>query len=694
LGDIGNIIHFGDYFYLAFKSNGLVKIKKEKEELKSDFLIDIGVFCIHSDYNQPILWVGTDGEGVYMHYDKQEQFGNILLDNLPISIRKPVRSIYTNSQGDLWIGTKGDGIIRIKEYEKYDGRPVPKEQIQHYTVADGLSNNQVFCFLESKYRDLVWIGTQGPGLSYYSKKYENIYTVNSRDRQIQRVHSVCEVNDSTLWIATAGDGLLEVILEEDKGLKVKRKNRYNLKAGENLCNEFHSMSFDGDSTLLIGSRGGYGVVRFNIYTRQYKFLSSLQMDNSTIGDVLSVHQSQDSVYYFGASSGLTKASFRKNEAPVIRQFDKNNGMINDMIHGILEDHNHCIWLSTNKGLTKYNPYNDFFHNYSFPDLKVVEFSDDAYWKCPYTGRLFFGGVNGCVWVDTVDYIPTLYTPILRFFEMKAGEQRISLNGYNVGRERRALYINPDISVFSVSFVVTDYMDGDNYEYSYQLENYTNEWISLQKNNEITFTNLPYGKYTLKVRYKNDVFDSYDYYYPLAIVVLPPWYLSYWALGIYGLCFLAICGFLIWQTKRKLVERQQQITQRIKEEQKEKLYEAKLEFFTNITHELCTPLTLINGINEHIRTYATDLQEDGLLKYSEILSENVKGLNELINEILDFRKIEESGFTRFNIRSVSVMDIITKLCKSYQPVAQDNCIEYQLNIPDKIEWNTDAAYLKK
>ena len=69
-----------------------------------------------------------------------------------------------------------------------------------------------------------------------------------------------------------------------------------------------------------------------------------------------------------------------------------------MVHGILEDSDGCIWLSTNKGLTKYNPRNQFFHNYGSPDLDVTEFSDDAYWKCPYTGKLFFGGINGLIWV--------------------------------------------------------------------------------------------------------------------------------------------------------------------------------------------------------------------------------------------------------------------------------------------------------
>ncbi|MCD7935489.1 MAG: helix-turn-helix domain-containing protein [Tannerellaceae bacterium] len=692
---IGNIVWYGEHLYLAIRGAGLVKIEKGFNGGSGELLIDIGIYCISPDRNQDLLWVGTDGEGVYMHYQKQELFGNVLLDHLPVSIRKPVRSLYTDEKGEVWIGTKGDGIVRIKNYAQYDGRNIPASEVTHYTTADGLSNNQVFCFLKSKYRDLMWIGTQGPGLSYYSPVHDQIITVQGRgDRKIQRVHSITEVNDSTLWVATAGDGLLEILLGQENGrLNIKRKTGYFFESNGNSCNEFHSMSYDGDSLLMIGSRGGYGVIRFNIYTKEYEFLSLLRMENSAIGDVLSVHQSRDSVYYFGASSGLTRVWFREEYPPLVRLFDKNSGIVNDMIHGILEDEEQCLWLSTNKGLARYNPYNDFFHNYSFPDLKVIEFSDDAYSKCAYTGKLLFGGINGFVWVDVSQYIPPTYKPKLRFFQMRVGNESTSLNRYN-DEAGKTLEIPPGVSVFSLSFIATDYIEGDNYEYSYQLENYTTRWISLQKNNEITFTNLPAGKYILKVRYKNDVFDSDSLYYSLPVYILPPWYLSRTAWSLYGVIVFLLILLAVWILKQKIAERQARITQRIKEEQKEKLYESKLNFFTNITHELCTPLTLINGINEHIRSYATHVSDEGLRKYTDILSENVKGLNELITEILDFRKIEESGFTHFHIKTVFLSEVLRKQCESYLPVARDNEIEYLITIPESLEWNTDPAYLKK
>lgn len=137
--------------------------------------------------------------------------------------------------------------------------------------------------------------------------------------------------------------------------------------------------------------------------------------------------------------------------------------------------------------------------------------------------------------------------------------------------------------FKVSFVATDFINVENYEYAYRLEGYDSSWIELQKQNEVSFSYLPYGDYELHVKYKNDVFHSDVFVYTLPITVLPPWYLSRLAWIIYVLLFL-ICVYITFLLVRRRIERRQlQVARRIKEEEKEKLYVAKLNFFTNITH---------------------------------------------------------------------------------------------------------------
>lgn len=688
-GAISDVCIFNHDLYISFKGYGLVKINKGRSSLYEFVSSGIGVFCMHKDNKQDILWIGTDGLGIQMYYQSHEMFRTILLNDLPLGVQKPVRSIYADEYSNLWIGTKGDGIIRVKNYEQLDAGPISPFGYDHFTTLHGLSNDQVFCFLRSKYHsNLMWIGTEGPGLSVYSYQDNKIRKLTGlMADKIGKVHSICEVNPSTLWLATAGNGLLEITIKEKSSMpEIESVNAFFLKKGDRICNEFHSIYFDGYSTLFVGSRGGYGVARFDIASKRYEFIQPDKGEDSAIGDVLCVHRGVDSVFYVGASSGMTKMHFSKDEKSTIKQFDRRDGIINDMIHGILSAEDGCVWLSTNKGLTKYNPHNDFFHNYSHSDLKVTEFSDDAYWQSADDNRLFFGGINGLVWIDTrVDHHESYYKPDLYFFDLKMGGERKALVDYT-NKKNGYIELPSNTATFTISFIALDYVNGDNYEYSYILEGFNTTWTELQKNNEVTFTNFPYGTYTLKVKYKNDVFGSDQNYYTLNITKLFPWYLSGWAIMCYIILFLFICMYAVYFIRRRILKRQMLISQKIKEEQKEKLLEAKLNFFTNVTHEFFTPLTVINGVSERI-----EKDTDGdLKKYTKVLRQNVNSLNELIQEILDFRKIEESKLEIEVVKRVSVTELIFRHLDSFLMIAEQNSINLTTAVPDNLYWNTDVA----
>lgn len=692
-GKLSRIALFHSVPYLVFRNGLLLNIDNQEEALR----FDVGLFCVLPDRKQDILWVGTDGQGVRMYYDKYNRFSGIQLKSLPIVVRNPVRSIYTEDEKTIWFGTKGNGFVRVEDYDSYEKGKIPAEKVKHFTTSSGLSSDRVYCFRKSNYYPWVWIGTEGPGLSYYSLVDKKVHTMASLvDTKIRYVHAIREVNDSTLWMATTGDGLLEVVIGRKGGeLVIKYVKSFILEKDGKICNEFHSMSYDDEASLLyLGSRGGYGLVRFNLLTKKYEFIPMNNAGNRAVGDVLCMCYSKDSTFYLGASSGMTQMKLHSGNPAEVRQYSRIDGIKNDMVHGILEDSDGCVWLSTNKGLTKYNPHNRFFHNYESPDLDVTEFSDDAYWKCPYTGKLFFGGINGVIWVDPQNDRQENYKPALHFFEMKMGHETHSLYDYT-DQKTGYVTIPPNISTFSISFVATDYIHGENYEYSYLLENYNTSWTELQKDNEVVFTKLPYGNYVLKVRYKNDVFDSDAKEYFLHIRVLPPWYRGSWAMIAYGLVLATICLGIVYWLRRRIVEKQAEVARKIREEQKEKLYEAKLNFFANITHELCTPLTLINGVNDYIKISADRLADGKLEKYARILGENVTNLNELIQEILDIRKIEEVGFSHIQIKRVSVSSLIRKQCESFIPVAEQNGINFTFSDVDKpVYWNTDVPSLKK
>jgi signal transduction histidine kinase/DNA-binding response OmpR family regulator/ligand-binding sensor domain-containing protein len=696
-GQFHSIALFRNDIYIAFTHNGLIRLNSSEHYRPELINMDNGIFCILEDKNQDALWVGGDGNGVELLYKEKDKFGHILLESLPFVAKKPIRTFFTDKENSLWFGTKGDGIIRVKDYDRFNHLPVPASNVQRFAAHDGLYKDPVFSFAQSRYRpEDLWIGTNG-GVRYYSYSDSKMYPLRDNDdgKPVEYVHSLCETNDSTLWLATVGGGVRQIVIDKTvKPYRIKRKQTYLFHKDNNLCNEFYSMIYDGDSTLIAGSRGGYGVIRFNIYTKTHQFISMNNAENKAIGDVLCMYKSKDSLLYIGASSGLTIIRLSSSGENVIKQFNRKNGIVNDMIHGILEDNAGFIWLSTNKGLVKYNPQNDSFYNYQSPKIGVVEFSDDAYWRCPITGRLFFGGVNGLVWIEsqTTDDREA-YKPDLSFFEVTLldGETH-TLYDYNGNTDKKLTFPYKNNS-FAISFTALDYIDGGNYDFSYKLEDYNADWVALQKNNRIHLTNIPSGDYTLKVRYKNDVVNAGDQIYSLRLKVLPPWYLSIWALAIYLLLFLAALLAVILYIRRKVLKKQQMMAEKIQEEQREKLLESKSLFFTNITHELLTPLTLINGSCEQIIQQAYPPPQ-GIRKALQTLQKSVSGLNELIQEIIDFRKMEELGDLPVTIKGLPVSEMVNNLLGQFEEIMVQNKIKRVVAIPENLNWNTDRSCFNK
>ena len=173
-GNIIKICTFQSNVYIVFRNGNILDLSQPENTIN----MGIGIFCLMNDKRQEILWLGTDGQGIRMFYDKPDLFGSILLKDLPINIQNPIRSLFTDDDQSLWLGTKGDGIVRIQAYDTYHNKKmIPQSAITHFTTADGLSSNRVYCFQKSEYHPCIWIGTEGPGLTYYSYKEKRIKTI-------------------------------------------------------------------------------------------------------------------------------------------------------------------------------------------------------------------------------------------------------------------------------------------------------------------------------------------------------------------------------------------------------------------------------------------------------------------------------------------------------------------------------------
>ena len=318
-------------------------------------------------------------------------------------------------------------------------------------------------------------------------------------------------------------------------VSVKSLKQFRFFYEQKELNMFYSMVAEGDSILWLGSREK-GLVRFDMRTNEYKVISLKEMLHKAVDDILSLCISHNGKLYIGTTSGLVLLSTTQNKMKA-QYVGREQGLLNDMIHGVLEDKRGFLWLSTNKGLIKYNPMNGFSHAYYYSSgIQIGEFSDDAYYKCPYSGNLFFGGIDGLLYINENTANNTEYYPNILLRKLSIGSKEANLADYYNKNQSGLVFKGNNIS-FALDFIAPDYVTGSDIEYSYMLEGFDNKWSAFSSLNEASYSSLPVGKYVFKVRYKKDVFNTEYKYFELPIHVLPLWYqtifakLTYLLLGI-------------------------------------------------------------------------------------------------------------------------------------------------------------------
>ncbi len=685
-GEISAIIKYHNDYYIGFKTNGLIHLKNISDQ-KDNYIVNLidiksGIFCLTKDKFQDIIWVGTDGQGVYMYYVDSYSVKSTIFNNLTYPINKPVRSLFFDKNNSLWLGSKGDGIVKIDNYAP--DKDVKSSKIDHILASNSnLNNNSVFAYAKSN-KNILWIGSDD-GINYYSYAENKIkkIEITSLDKRIKYVHAICEANDSTLWIATAGEGIIKARIEgTDNDPIITFTKRITLKNGETAYNYFFTIYKENESTIWFGNRG-YGVFKLNTLTDQHE---AMQFDkdhtNQTLNDIFSIIKT-DKGYWFGTSFGLIRLAEEKEQI-----YNESNGFPNNTIHGILEDGSNNLWLSTNQGIVKFNTIEKTFQIYKQQnELDVIEFSDGAFYKDDASGTLFFGGVNGFVTITKNDFTQNEYMPPILFNNLSIFGKSCNISDFLTGEgEMETLELNYSQNFFSISFTAIDYINGSNYEYLYKLDNLSNSWVENGNSNTTSFTSISPGKYTLYVKYKNRITGKESPVYSLIIEIKPPWYRTNLAYVIYGILLLALIAFCIRLSVKWIKMKREGIISKLNEKQKEEIYESKLRFFTNITHEICTPLTLIYGPCEKIITHKNT--DSHIQKYASLIQRNVEKLNTLIQELIEFRRLDSDN-KPLDIKEVQVSETSKSIADLFLEIAENKNIAYKKNIPANLYWNTDS-----
>lgn len=689
-GEVSSIIKQQNDYYIGFKSSGLIVLKymsdqKIKYQMQ-DTEIHSGIFCLMKDKYQDIVWIGTDGQGVYMYFNDTFSITNTLLDTPVYQINNPVRTVYYDEEQTLWIGTKGGGILRIRNYSPETNAAVSFDRISISNST--LTDNTVYCFAPGS-ANRLWIGTEN-GLNYYSYQNKQLkaFTVIADGKKVKYVHSINELNDTTLWVSTVGEGIVKVILDKaGSSPSVKSATRIVLDDGRMASNYFFTSFQENDSILWFGNRG-YGAYRLNVETEQ---LTPYRFDNvvnsQTANDIFAIYKNEKG-YWLGTSSGLLH--FNEDYS---HYHDRADLFSNNTVHGILEDQQNNLWISTNQGLVRFNPKTNTGQTYDQENgLEVTEFSDGAFYKDSRTETLFFGGTNGFVTVKPNAYIMADYMPQINLKGLSIFGKEYNIHDFLHDKKgKKILQLDYSRNFFCIDFMAIDYINGNNYSYSYKLDEVSSQWIESGTSASAIFSNLAPGQYTLLVKYKNNMNGKECEPQKLLIQITPPWYLSNWAYILYFILIALFCILAVYRIVHQYRRKQHRMIEKLNREKKEEVYESKLRFFTNITHEFCTPLTLIYGPCEKILAYP---QSDSYIrKYGKMIQQNTEKLNGLILELLEFRRLE-TGHKVLSIQRLSVSDKLQNIAESFCELAENKNLNYRLDIEPDIEWNTDISCFSK
>ena len=652
------------------------------------------------------LWIATDGSGVAVLSPQTDKVCFLHHGERNGQLKSAaVYAVYEDKDSRKWIGTLRGGINIV------DPHKLKFQTIAHDPLnPNSLINNFVLSFCETHTGNL-WIGTDGGGLSFWDKKknkYNNYkHTANGKSLVNDNVTSILEDAENRIWISTYGGGICRYNPKTDDFERFDCYNGiYNY-----LNNNVWLLFQDSRHNLFAGTVDG-AVYYLNRATNKFEVY-----DNSLM-NVISLAEDDRGALWAGTFAGLVKVDpLHKNHQlfktdypvraihedknnqlwigtegggflqfnPIAKKFKTyttHNGLSSNSVLNILEDKNGFLWLSTFNGITRFDPLNKKVKNYYEADgLQSNQFNYNAA-LLSATGELLFGGIKGLTVFHPDSLIGTATMPKLLLSGIKingkAYEQEESGNKTAV-YDLQDIVLPYDKTMLSIDFLALDYAAKENIDYAYYLEGWDSDWNYVGKGRVANYSRLKEGSYTLRIKSTNaeGVWNSAEK--TIHIVVLPPWFRTWWAYLLYALAGSGLVyTFLHYKSRQAALLYEVKIAHYQAEKEKE-MHEKKLSFFTNVSHEFRSPLTLIvNPIKDFIEG-KEKLTDPGQLN---IVYRNAKRLLSLVDQLLLFTRTE-SMEDELNIASLNFASLCKEvfLCFIQQAKSKKLCYELECNKDD-------------
>lgn len=617
------------------------------------------------DKNQNI-WIGTWESGLNVNYKKQPSFSLLRhesgMSNGPLD-RKITAVEATNFS--IWLGTN----FGLSEYNR-------KNQTWRHFNQNQLSGIDINSMKYDADGDL-FISAYQKDLNIYTdrdkifKKIKNPYL-----RKNSSISILAKENNGKIWVGTNSSGLF--LYDKISNVFTPISTRFpqlNLNVG------ISAILHDNQNQLWVGTISN-GIYKLNLNTNTYKkYSSSSKIGSLSDEHILSLHQDKNNNIWIGTNGG--GLNLFNNSTESFTTLSETDGLPNNTIKSIVEDYQGNLWLSTNQGICNFNAETGKFKNYTEADgLQGKEFLRNV-GTINFEGELFFGGSNGLTYFQPqeLNRKPT-NSPKIYFTDLKLFNKNVAINEKKSPLKEeisqlKEITLNHNQSVFTIEFLALDFQQLKNYQYAYKLEGFDNDWNYIGTQRNASYTNLHEGNYTFKVKATNNAGIWTENISNLNLTILPPWYRTIWAYIAYILAFSL--SFYYWLNSIKIKERLQADI-RIQKMEAKKIREldaAKTNFFTNISHEFRTPLTLIiSPIQQLLQNNTAGVSE--LSQQHNLILKNAQRLLRLINQILDISKIE-AGNLKLEVSKNDIVEFLNSIAISFKTLAEKNNIDFQINI---------------
>lgn len=658
----------GEVWRYNHQTRMMQNINRQKEF--SNYIAEPHFFDIDIDPNG-ILWLSSTSSGVYKVCFPRYNF-RFMFPETPMSDNgnNGIRAVYQARNGDLWIGTRKGELFCM--------------DLKTRNIKRRFGNNEigpVYHIMEDKNGN-YWFSTKGAGLIKATPDAMapqglriTKYTNRRGDRNSlssNRVYYTYQDSRGRIWVCTFYGGLN---LIEERGGSVVFRNKHNgfsQYPRYELYTDVRSITEDRNGRLWVGTTDGLmsfdgkfkkpSDIKFETYRESHK-------SGVTDNDIFTMYKDHKGYIWMGIfGSGLNKIEYydEKKRKPVLKTYMINEKQGGDVISSIVEDKSHCLWVCTENGLASMKQGSSFLKSYDrfagFPDVNI----EDNTSICLHNGTILIGSRQGLLSFDPEavrNDNDIKYNTFITDFKVVNRELWDFNPPIFEGSLKYAdkIVLDYDQSTFTIEFSAPYYADNTLIPYTYILDGYEDQWHNNGTNRIASYANVPPGHYKFRVK----VNDNNSPERVIEIIISPPWWATWWAYTIYTiLALLALYGAL------RLV--MYMIKMRNEVYINDRLAELKIRFFTNVSHELRTPLSLIKGPIDELKN--TEKLSPTGKEYISLIDRNARKMLQLVNQILDFRKIQ-NGKMKMHVSYVDLNSMIEQLMQEFRMHAEERDIAF-------------------